>query len=134
MGHTSFRVALAQFASWFTGRGVDVYAHASVERFAFRVRQAQALPVAVLQVDCTELTWIFDQEVKPMLEEVLHYGGLFLALTSREGAAHVGRAGGVSDAWGEVWRLSPERGRMEPLARLRYRPGQSEGELLEPGE
>ena len=28
-------------------------------------------------MDCSELTWVFDKEVKPMLEEVLRYGGLF---------------------------------------------------------
>lgn len=132
--HSQHDAALAQFAARFAERGVEVYAHPSVEKFAFRVRQAQALPLAVLQVDCTELTWVFDQEVKPMLEEVLHYDGLFLALTAREGAAHVGRAGGMSDAWGEVWRLSAESGRLQVLARLRYRPGEPEGQVLEPGD
>lgn len=124
-GHEQYRVALAQFAAWFANRGVDVYAHASVESFAFRVRQANALPVAILQIDCSELTWVFDSVVKPMLEDVLHYDGLFCSLTSREGAASVG-ASGANDAWGEVWRLIKETGRMRLAMKIRYRPGEKE--------
>jgi len=132
--HDAHRAALAQFAARFAERGVDVYAHASFEKFAFRVRSSQALPLAVLQVDCSELTWIFDSEIKPLLEEVLHYGGLFLALTAREGAAPSGMSGALSDAFGEVWRLSPESGRLKVQSRLRYRPGEEVGQVLGVGD
>jgi len=128
-GHGAYRVALAQFASWFGERGVDVYAHASLEKFAFRARQANLLPHCVLQVDCAELTWVFDSAVKPMLEEVLQYGGLFCALTAREGATGVGNASS-GDAWGELWRLTPESGRMKIFSKLRFRPGQREPQHL----
>lgn len=127
-GHGQHRAALAQFAAWFSEKGVEVYAHASTEKFAFHVRQAQSLPLAVLQVDCSELTWVFDQQVKPMLEEVLLYGGLFCALTSREGAVQT--SNGASDAWGEFWRLIPESGRLRVVSRLRFHPGERDGQLL----
>jgi len=127
--HASHRVALAQFAAWFASRNVDVYAHASMEKFTFRARSASLLPMAVIQVDCSELTWVFEKQVKPMLEEVLHYGGLFCALTAREGASNVGTVGS-SDAWGELWRLSPESGRVKLFMRLRYRPGYHEPVVL----
>merc|ERR1712083_460413 len=105
----------------------------SIEKFTFRARQANVLPIAVIQVDCSELTWIFDNEVKPMLEDVLHYGGLFCALTAREATSQtVGAQStpGASDAWGEVWRLVPESGRMHLVSKLRYRPGEEEPRQL----
>ena len=37
-----------------------------------------------------------------VISEVLRYGGLFCALTAREGASGVGSEGSL-DAWGEVW-------------------------------
>lgn len=132
-GYDPHSVALAQFASWFSARGVDVFAHASLERFSLHVRQAQALPAAVLQVDCVELTKAFDAEVKPLLEDVLGYGGVFCSLTARETAAGATglMQGGLSDAWGEVWRLCPQSGRLRLASRLRYRPGEGERETLE---
>mmetsp|Transcript_88317 Transcript_88317/g.224817 ORF Transcript_88317/g.224817 Transcript_88317/m.224817 type:complete len:292 (-) Transcript_88317:166-1041(-) len=132
-GNDQHRAALGQFAAWFVERNVDIYAHTSMEKFAFHVRQAQALPLVVLQVDCSELTWIFDSQVQPMLEEVLFYGGLFCALTAREGAAQ-GTSSGATDAWGEVWRLVPESGRLRTVSRLRFRPGEPEGRLLDEDE
>lgn len=120
------RAALAQFAGWFCARGVDIYAHESVEKFGFRVRQAGGMmPLAVLQIDCSELTWVFEKEIKPMLEEVLTYGGLFCALSSREGPSQTD--GSTTDAFGEMWRLVPETGRMRIVGRTRYRPGTSAG-------
>jgi len=93
--------ALAQFAAWFSGP-LDIFAHPSIEKFAFHARKNEVLPVAVLQVDCWELTEVFDAQVKPMLEEVLHYGGLFCALTARGSTT---KSGGLacSDACGD-WR------------------------------
>ncbi|CAJ1339996.1 unnamed protein product [Effrenium voratum] len=100
-GYLRHKVALAQFGAWFSSQGVEVYAHTSLERFAFEARRTSALPVAVLQVDCSELTAVFEKEVKPMLEEVLQYDGLYCALTSREGASGAGSLGS-SDAWAEA--------------------------------
>lgn len=120
-----YMVAISQFTSWFSSRGVDVHAHGSMENFAFRVRQAGALPLAVLQIDCAELTVVFDDQVKPMVEEVLQYGGLFCALTAREGAR--AGSGGCMDAWGELWRLMPESGRLKQVLKARYRPGEMQG-------
>jgi len=128
-GYASHRVALAQFAQWFASRDIDVYAHASMDNFTIRARRANLLPMAVIQVDCAELTWAFEKEVKPMLEDVLHLGGVFCALTAREGATGVGGMGS-NDAWGELWRLNPESGRMKLFAKLRYRPGEKEPMLL----
>eukprot|EP00434_Breviolum_minutum_P013188 symbB.v1.2.011623.t1/scaffold740.1/size166498/3 len=100
-GYMRHKVALAQFASWFASRGVEVYGHYSLERYAFEARRTSALPAAVLQVDCFELTAVFDQEVKPALEEVLQLGGLYCALTSREGASGAGSMGSTC-AWAEA--------------------------------
>lgn len=119
------RAALAQFAAWFAGR-VDVYAHATFENFGFRVRSAQALPVAVLQVDCWELTSVWELEVKPLLEEVLLYGGIFVSLTARGSTSGDGSLA-CPDAWGEVWRLVPETGRMKQVCKTRYKPGDEVG-------
>jgi len=121
-----YRAALVQFAAWFATCNIDVYAHGSLEKFAFRVRQANSLPVAVVQIDVAELTGVFESEVKPMLEEVLQYGGLFCALTSRGAASGEGSAAN-SDAWGEVWRLVPETGRMRQVVRTRYNPALDKG-------
>lgn len=132
-GYASHRVALAQFASWFADRDIEVYAHGSMDNFTFRARSANLLPMALIQVDCSELTAVFDSQVKPMLEEVLHYGGLFCALTSREGASSMGNAG-TSDVWGEIWRLTPESGRMKLVSKLRYRPGETEPQVLSEDE
>jgi len=131
--HPSHRVALAQFAAWFANQNVDVYAHGSLEKFAFRARSADLLPLAVIQVDCSELTWVFEQQVKPVLEEVLHYGGIFCALTAREGASNVGTVGS-SDAWGELWRLSPDSGRIKIFSKLRYRPGYTDPIVMDEDE
>eukprot|EP00931_Biecheleriopsis_adriatica_P068986 TRINITY_DN42872_c0_g1_i1.p1 TRINITY_DN42872_c0_g1~~TRINITY_DN42872_c0_g1_i1.p1 ORF type:complete len:296 (+),score=55.36 TRINITY_DN42872_c0_g1_i1:38-889(+) len=125
-GYARHRVSLAQFASWFSARGVDVYAHRSLERFTFEARRTEALPLAVLQVDCTELTAVFESEVKPALEEVLSYGGFYCALTAREGASGAG-ALGSNNAWGEFWRLVPESGRLKMASLLRFRPGELSG-------
>lgn len=125
-GYLRHRVALAQFASWFTGRGVDVYAHYSLERYAFEARRSAALPAAVVQVDCTELTAVFEKEVKPMLEEVLQYGGLYCTLTSREGASGAGSLGSTN-AWAEFWRLHPDTGRMKLESLTCFRPGDRSG-------
>eukprot|EP00747_Dinoflagellata_sp_TGD_P101313 gnl/TRDRNA2_/TRDRNA2_168319_c0_seq2.p1 gnl/TRDRNA2_/TRDRNA2_168319_c0~~gnl/TRDRNA2_/TRDRNA2_168319_c0_seq2.p1 ORF type:complete len:264 (-),score=47.21 gnl/TRDRNA2_/TRDRNA2_168319_c0_seq2:54-845(-) len=95
------RRALAQFVAWFARRGVDVYAHSTFEKFSFHARNSQLLPVAVFQVDCAELVWIFESVVKPLLEEVLHYGGVFCALTARGTTSGDGKMGAF-DAWGEV--------------------------------
>eukprot|EP00913_Durusdinium_trenchii_P019994 g18793.t1 len=100
-GYMRHRVALAQFASWFTLRGVEVYVHYSLERYAFEARRTSALPAIVMQVDCFELTAAFDKEVKPALEEVLQIDGLYCALTSREGASGAGSMGSTC-AWAEV--------------------------------
>lgn len=125
-GYGRHRVALAQFSAWFAARGVDVYAHISLERFAFESRRTEALPVAVVQVDCSELTAVFEKEVKPALEEVLEIGGHFCALTSREGASGLGSTAG-SDAWAEFWCLVPESGRMKLVSKMRFRPGELDG-------
>jgi len=122
--------ALAQFAGWF-GSSVDIFAYPSVEKFAFLARKNDLLPIAVLQVDCAELTGVFDSMVKPALEEVLHYGGLFLALNAR---GSTGNDGGLAcnDAWGEVWRLNPEIGRMRLASKIRYSVAEQRG--IELGE
>ena len=96
-GYMRHKVALAQFASWFTLRDVEargkrrlfpclceVYVHYSLESYGFEARKAAALPAVVMQVDCYELTAAFEKEVKPILEEVLQMNGLYCALTSRE--------------------------------------------------
>jgi len=125
-GYMRHKVALAQFASWFASRGVEVYGHYSLERYAFEARRTSALPAVVLQVDCFELTAVFDQEVKPALEEVLQLGGLYCALTSREGASGAGSMGSTC-AWAEVWRLLPETGRMKMESLTCFRPGDTRG-------
>mmetsp|Transcript_14739 Transcript_14739/g.42200 ORF Transcript_14739/g.42200 Transcript_14739/m.42200 type:complete len:286 (+) Transcript_14739:111-968(+) len=125
------RAALAQFSAWCAGRGIDVYAHVSMERFAFRARQSGALPAAALIVDCVELVAVFESEVRPMLEEVLQYGGLFCSLTAR--GSTVGDGSMASgDAWGEVWRLVPETGRIRQMRKTRYPPSSAKG--IEMGE
>mmetsp|Transcript_138117 Transcript_138117/g.240216 ORF Transcript_138117/g.240216 Transcript_138117/m.240216 type:complete len:291 (+) Transcript_138117:81-953(+) len=116
------RAALAQFCAWFVDRGVDVYAHSSVQDFVFRSRRNNILPVAVLQIDCAPLAAAFDEDVKPQLEEVLQYGGLFCALTPRGGVEGQDKAGSM-DAFGEVWRLVPETGRMALISKMRYSKG-----------
>lgn len=123
----SHRAALAQFAAWFAGRGVDVYAHASVEAFAFRARSAELLPLFALQVDCFELTAAFESEVKPVLEDVLQYGGVLCALSARCATDGDGAIGSCCEAWGEVWRLCEKSGRLRRDWRTRYRPGEGEG-------
>ncbi|CAE7037891.1 Rbm17 [Symbiodinium natans] len=132
-GYLRHRVALAQFASWFAGRGVDVYAHHALERYAFEARRAAALPIAVVQVDCTELTAVFEKEVKPMLEEVLQYGGLYCTLTSREGASGAGSLGSTN-AWAEFWRLHPDTGRMKLESLTCFRPGDQSGTPVDVNE
>lgn len=125
-GYMRHKVALAQFAAWFSSRGVEVYVHYSLERYAFEARRTSALPKMVLQVDCFELTAAFDQEVKPTLEEVLELGGLYCALTSREGASGAGSMGSTC-AWAEIWRLIPETGRMKMESLTCFRPGDVRG-------
>lgn len=125
-GYMRHRVALAQFASWFTLRGVEVYVHYSLERYAFEARRTSALPAIVMQVDCFELTAAFDKEVKPALEEVLQIDGLYCALTSREGASGAGSMGSTC-AWAEFWRLVPETGRMKMETLTCFRPGDTSG-------
>mmetsp|Transcript_16029 Transcript_16029/g.30215 ORF Transcript_16029/g.30215 Transcript_16029/m.30215 type:complete len:283 (+) Transcript_16029:53-901(+) len=132
-GYLRHRVALAQFAAWFTNKGVDVYAHSSLERYAFEARRTSVLPTAVVQVDCTELTAVFDKEVKPMLEEVLQYNGLYCALTSREGASGAGSLGSTN-AWAEFWRLHPDTGRMKMESLTCFRPGEKSGTLVDVNE
>ncbi|CAE7669619.1 Rbm17 [Symbiodinium pilosum] len=132
-GYLRHRVALAQFASWFAGRGVDVYAHYSLERYAFEARRSEALPTAVVQVDCTELTTVFEKEVKPMLEEVLQYDGLYCALTSREGASGAGSLGSTN-AWAEFWRLQQDSGRMKLESLTCFRPGDRSGTQVDVNE
>lgn len=127
-GHDSHRMALAQFAAWFSSRNVDIYAHGSLEKFAIRARRSEVLPIAVLQVDCSELTFVFDTVVKPILEEVLRYKGLFCALSAREGASGVGSVAST-DAWGEVWQLVEGTGRLRLIGKMRYRPGEQPEDL-----
>lgn len=118
--------ALAQFASWLAKRGVDVHAYATLSAFSVKVRQAGGLPVAVVQVDCSELSAAFESAVQPMLEEVLAYGGLFCVLTARDGTGGDGVSPNLN-AWGEVWRLVPEVGRLRRVRRTCYRIGSAKG-------
>lgn len=116
------RYALSQYCSWFADR-VEVYAHTSVDEFAIRARKAGVLPVVALQVDCAPLTEQFDDLVKPQLEEVLQYGGIFCALSPR-GAARTDEKPGSMDAYGEVWRLVPESGRLRLASKTKYAIGE----------
>ncbi|CAE8639057.1 unnamed protein product, partial [Polarella glacialis] len=110
--HGPHRVALSQFASWFSGlhRGVDARLGARGEVSVGSSKKTvtaecaspftsdilvvgvvcpprhKALPVAILQVDCSELTVVFDAQARLCLpcDYLARYGGLFCALTARE--------------------------------------------------
>jgi len=109
-GAAPARLALAQFATWFSS--LLVYAHPSLDSFAVRCRRSETRPHTVMLIDCVELSSRWEDEVKPVLEEVMAYGGVFLTLKGSGHAVQASAADLMPQATGEAWRLEESSGRM----------------------